>query len=311
MNYVVLDLEWNQPEDHQPPVEKPFRFASEIIEIGAVRLDENFEPAGEFKTYVRPTFYPVLKSAIVQLTKIRPNFLREAPLFPEALQSFLDWCGTPCCLCTWSRTDCTVLLDNMLMHRLSTADTPWFCDLQRVFGREMMNVGRRVSLEHAAELLGLPEDRSAHDALSDARNTARICARMDLPAYVEEYCFRYVGNGEDRLAGLIGGKPVSDWESAFRDEELCSITCPYCGERVLFGGWAGPAGPVSLGYGKCSEGDEFLCRLQRKRGPDGTSLCRRVVCEMSDDLWDLYQTALDEGMDGTAEAATAVEHIDD
>lgn len=46
MNYIVLDLEWNQsPNGKEDSVEHlPF----EIIEIGAVMLDHQFRAAGEF-----------------------------------------------------------------------------------------------------------------------------------------------------------------------------------------------------------------------------------------------------------------------
>ena len=46
MDYIVLDLEWNQsPNGKEDSVEHlPF----EIIEIGAVKLDEGFRQKGEF-----------------------------------------------------------------------------------------------------------------------------------------------------------------------------------------------------------------------------------------------------------------------
>ena len=49
MNYIVLDLEWNQPLTEQDTITDPFPFDSEIIEIGAVKLDENFAAVEEFK----------------------------------------------------------------------------------------------------------------------------------------------------------------------------------------------------------------------------------------------------------------------
>ena len=44
MNYIVFDLEWNQSNTGQEIKEIPF----EIIEIGAVKLDEEFKLKGEF-----------------------------------------------------------------------------------------------------------------------------------------------------------------------------------------------------------------------------------------------------------------------
>ena len=46
MNYIVLDFEWNQPLTEQDTIIDPFPFDSEIIEIGAVKLDETFAAVG-------------------------------------------------------------------------------------------------------------------------------------------------------------------------------------------------------------------------------------------------------------------------
>ena len=41
-SYIVLDLEWNQPMSGQEIITRPFRFDSEIIEIGALKLNNRF-----------------------------------------------------------------------------------------------------------------------------------------------------------------------------------------------------------------------------------------------------------------------------
>ena len=71
-SYIVLDLEWNQPMSGQETITRPFRFDSEIIEIGALKLNNRFEEMSEFKSFVRPVFYPSMNGHVVQLTKIRP-----------------------------------------------------------------------------------------------------------------------------------------------------------------------------------------------------------------------------------------------
>lgn len=82
-SYIVLDLEWNQPMPGQETITQPFRFDSEIIEIGALKLNSRFEKVSEFKSFVRPVFYPAMNGHVVQLTKIRPQELEKAPDFPE------------------------------------------------------------------------------------------------------------------------------------------------------------------------------------------------------------------------------------
>ena len=67
MKYVVVDLEMN-------PVSREFRdvrrkMNEEVIEFGAVRLDENFEQEAEFQCYVAPAYGPI-KKHITNLTGI-------------------------------------------------------------------------------------------------------------------------------------------------------------------------------------------------------------------------------------------------
>ena len=153
-SYIVLDLEWNQPMSGQETITRPFRFDSEIIEIGALKLNNRFEEMSEFKSFVRPVFYPSMNGHVVQLTKIRPQELEKAPDFPAAYAAFRDWCGEDCCLCTWGPDDLPVLMDNLLMHGLDAA-LPDGYDLQRIFGHEIMRDDRQCSLERAMELLSI------------------------------------------------------------------------------------------------------------------------------------------------------------
>ena len=43
MEYIVLDLEWNQPYDASMAIKETVHLSGEIIQIGAVKLSEDFE----------------------------------------------------------------------------------------------------------------------------------------------------------------------------------------------------------------------------------------------------------------------------
>ncbi len=55
MNYIVFDLEWNQNPDgrRHPDSRLPF----EIIEIGAVKLNEKREIVDTFQCLIKPKVY--------------------------------------------------------------------------------------------------------------------------------------------------------------------------------------------------------------------------------------------------------------
>ena len=63
MNYVVVDLEWNQAMSSKSSVfnRLPIHLRGEIIQIGAVRLNEDMTPGEEFQidvdVYKRQALY--------------------------------------------------------------------------------------------------------------------------------------------------------------------------------------------------------------------------------------------------------------
>lgn len=289
MHYIVLDFEWNQPLSEKEMIMEPFPFDSEIIEIGAVKLDESFHSVDEFKTFIRPQFYPHMSNAVVQLTKIRPQELEKAPSFPEAFDAFINWCGDDCALCSWGPDDIPVLLDNMLLHGIPIEPFPYCYDLQRIFARELLRENRQCSLSDAVKMLKLPADR-AHDALNDTRNTVRVCERMDLAGCIDEYRTAFVGYGADRKNRLISGLIYPSLDAALADTRVNAVTCPYCGEQVALT-LSPQEGNTLFGYGVCREGDEFLARIQHYRQAGNARKVKRIVYEMSDDLWDTYQQA--------------------
>ena len=291
MNYIIVDFEWNQPVSEAVTILKPIRFDSEIIEIGAVKLNENFEKIGEFQSYVRPLYYPVLHGKVASLTKIRAQKLASAPYFPEAYRAFSAWCGEDCCFCTWGPDDIPALFDNLIMHRMFVPGLVYWCDLQKIFSVEIMRSGKNWALSEAVDTLGIPKARS-HDALNDVLNTYAICTRVDLQSYFDYYESTYIDYGIDCLGGLISGRQYSNLEEAQQDKDMVTMYCPYCGEKVMLGDWLSQSKRVFVSYGRCSEGDEFLARYKKVSTGTGPRVTRRVYT-MSDLLWDYYQDILE------------------
>ena len=79
MKYIIIDLEMN-------PLSKEFReerriCRNEIIQIGAVALDENYQEVGAFKTFVKPQFNEIITRKIEKLTGITTAVVQDAPVF--------------------------------------------------------------------------------------------------------------------------------------------------------------------------------------------------------------------------------------
>lgn len=304
MNCIIVDFEWNQPLAGTHSIEQPFRFDAEIIEIGAVKLNERYETVGEFKLYVKPSFYPFLNADVVSLTKIRAQNLQAAPDFPEACALFSNWCGEDCCFCTWGPGDIPVLLDNMLMHGMDTPEEIRCCNLQQVFGDVVVRDRRQWSLENAVKLLGLPKER-AHDALNDARNTRKLCDRVDLLPYAEEYCYSLINYGPERLGHFLDGRGFADLDDVLRDEAMTTMRCPCCGEQIVFSDWVSESKRSLLGWGGCKAGRDYLVRLRLTQYRHSRKVtASRSISSMTDLLWDRYLDAAEPCAVGAENAQT-------
>ena len=103
MNYLVLDLEMCKvPRNYR---RKEYQYATEIIQIGAVLLDETFEQIDTFREYVHPE-YGVLDYFITHLTGIEGRQVKNAPRLNEALEHLFAWIGErEYLLYAWSDAD--------------------------------------------------------------------------------------------------------------------------------------------------------------------------------------------------------------
>lgn len=284
MNYIIFDLEWNQSASEAAAVTEPVYLTGEIVQLGAVKLDEHFRVIDEKRLYITPRYYTKMHRKVASLTGIHDRDLRaQGRSFPEAFADFQEWCGQDYSYMTWSMSDLPVLVENMQLHGISTGDLPVCYDIQRIFGREIMRSSRRYSLDHALEILGKQGD-TAHDALHDARNTALVCDSLELEDYLDEYAARaFAPEPDSRL-----------YESAkalMEEEGLTCFPCPWCGQLTRGEKWLPYSHDEFMTMAECPQEDAFFVHLERFPQRGGAYRARRMIYEMSDDLWDIYQDA--------------------
>lgn len=281
MNYIIFDLEWNQCGSESEILTQPVCLPGEIIEIGAVKLNDAFEKVDELRLLIQPKYYPKLHHRIVSLTGLRDKDLAEKGLpFPQAYEKFMEFCGEEYSFMTWSRSDLPILVDNMLLHGIDISNLPDTYDLQRIFCNEIMRIPRKMALDDALKVLNEKGD-IAHDALNDSRNTALVCNHLDLEEYGSEYVSRAFAEAPILTA-------YESPRAALADEALRQYVCPWCGENVTAEGWLHLDREESMARGQCSEGDEILVTMELTRTTPNRFHPRRILYEMSDDLWELY-----------------------
>ena len=91
MNYIVFDLEWNQCPGGKEKENKKLPF--EIIQIGAVKLDDQWEECGQFQEKIRPRVYHSFHRHTQEVLHMDMKAFRKARPFYEVIPSFLEWCG--------------------------------------------------------------------------------------------------------------------------------------------------------------------------------------------------------------------------
>lgn len=187
MNYIVLDLEWNQSPNGKE-LENP-RLPFEIIEIGAVKLNDNKERIDEFSERIRPQVYTRLHHRTKQLLKVDFKEYFKARTFLEVISDFFNWCGNEeYKLCTWGSMDLEELQQNMdFYHFENPLPKPlYYYDVQKLFSLLYEDGKSRKSLAYAVDFLHLDNSETFHQAIGDTRYTARIIQQMNLEL-VKEY----------------------------------------------------------------------------------------------------------------------------
>ena len=298
MNYIVMDMEWNQPWPGSPSAKKvlPVTIRGEIIQIGAVRVTEDRQVCDEFQVLIKPKYYRRLNRRISKLTGIKESQLRdEGVSMPEAMEAFRSWCGEDIIFLTWGFDDIGILQENLRLYGLDESWTNRWYNAQMIFNAQTDGSNAQKALKTAMEIFGIEASRPAHDALGDAYHTALICARLDLARGIDEYqqALKSHENGFHgaELPGCIDRKVFHDY--ADKRAALSAMTgkeniCPLCGRQMLGSRWFAQPGHRYMDLATCPEHGKFLIRVRLSEQPDGTVRVSRLTYEATSEAAAAY-----------------------
>ena len=298
MNYIVLDMEWNQPWPGSPSARKvlPVQIRGEIIQIGAVRVSEDQQVLDEFQILIKPKYFRHLNRRVSKLTGIKETRLKEEGVpFAYAMEQFRDWCGEDIVFLTWGFDDIGILRENLQLHGLDIDWTGRWYNAQMMFNAQTDGSTAQKALKTAMEIFGIEATRPAHDALGDAYHTALICARLDLQKGAEEYdqALKSHENGFHgaELPGCISRKVFHDY--ADKHAALSAMTgpenqCPICGRQMLGSRWFAQPGHRYMDLATCADHGKFLIRCRLSEQPDGTIRVSRLTYEATSEAAEAY-----------------------
>lgn len=188
MNYVIMDLEWNQSSTGEEEVSKILPF--EIIEIGAIKLNDERKMISEFTELIKPQVYHEMHRITRKLIHLQMEQLEQGRSFTEVMEQFREWCEEDYIFCTWGPLDLTELQRNIRYYGMEPlSDGPIrFLDVQKLFSIAYEDRKSRRSLEYAIDYLSIEKDIPFHRAFSDAYYTAKVLALME-EKVLENYSF--------------------------------------------------------------------------------------------------------------------------
>ena len=300
MQYIVLDMEWNQPWPGTYAAKRvlPVRIRGEIIQIGAVRVTDRQIVGDEFQALIKPKYYRKLNKKVSSLTGIKDAQLEAQGIpFPEAVERFRDWCGDDCVFLTWGFDDIGILKENMALFGLDSSWVDRWYNAQMIFNAQTDGGTAQKALKTAMQMAGVEASRPAHDALGDAYHTAILCTRLDLPRGMAEYG-RAVEKHENgfhgaELPGCIDRKVFHGFNS--REEALEALggkenRCPKCGRAMEHSRWVSQQGKRYMTMTACPDHGQFLIRV-RLSEEDGSMKVSRLIYEGDSDAAKSYEAA--------------------
>lgn len=174
MKHIMIDLEMNK-------IKKQYRedkkLSNELIEIGAVKMDDDFNEVDRYQTYVMPD-YGKMDPHIIKLTGITDDKLEGAPRFKEAMCDFEKWIGGGAVtFYSWSLADIRQFQTESSFKEyesetLRKMEKNWI-DFQEEYSR-LLGIDKKIRLKQAVASADYDFNGAAHTALADAVNTAEI-----------------------------------------------------------------------------------------------------------------------------------------
>lgn len=170
MNYIIFDLEatcW---------LGRPPKGVNEIIEIGAVKVNDYAEIESTFIQFVKPSINPILSGFCKKLTSISQEDINRAKPFPEVIEAFQDWIDIEnenYMLISWGKYDKDQLSSDCEIHQLDPSWIEHHCNLKPIY-KNLKALKHEPGLKKAVGLEGFEFTGIHHRAISDAENLTKI-----------------------------------------------------------------------------------------------------------------------------------------
>ena len=279
MEYVIFDLEWDncfyKPEK---------KFINQILQIGAVKLNDSFDTVDYFTATVRSSISKKVTNRFANLTGITTEKMLAGIPLREAVSQFNEFSANAFVTMTWSDSDLYTIVENEKLLKDSgvSFNMNHYLDLQKLVQAKMREKGydskNQISLEGAAEFFGVnTEEFSLHTALDDST----VCGKLLKICYNAEMFTSLLRDAKDpefnrRLH--FKAYPITDINDAALDKGKFCFACPECGGKLnRLSKWKYRNRWFSSPFGcpKCNH--KYIGRVFAKMTFDGVTYKQRLL----------------------------------
>lgn len=176
-DFFVIDLEFTQ---YTRPTGRPRTFFSEIIEIGAVRMDgRSHRVTGDIEHFVKPRFFPRQAAESMAFCMITQADMEEAIEFSAMIEKIKDlYTPGQTYFVTWGEADYPVIREGCGRHGIENPiaedDLLDLAAAYKLLRQDRLTTG----LKKASEDLGVEAEGLWHTAHADAENTGKILLKL-------------------------------------------------------------------------------------------------------------------------------------
>lgn len=230
MDFVILDLEFNGAYSH-----KKHKFLNEIIEIGAVKCDSQFNIIDKFSMLVTPQVGKKLNPYVKKLTHINMEELQSVnQTFTHVLSKLKKFLGDAVLL-TWGQSDVLVMMDNFeyYLGERRIDFVKYYCNVQEYCEDELglNDKAHQLGLSNCMQMLDVNYDETKlHRAYDDAYLTMlcfkKLCNYTTLPKYIEEV------NDDFYKKVTFKNTFIYDIRSPLIDKREMYFLCDVCGHKT-------------------------------------------------------------------------------
>lgn len=180
MNYIIIDLEFNQALNTSGNGIN-YKLPFEIIQIGLIKLDNHFNTVSTMNSLIKPEIYQTLNPYVEKLTGISMNDLSLSKSFKEVFDGLTKLFDDESVLCVWGVSDIKELYRNTLYHGLDVSQLPkLYINVQRQASNKLnLKKGMNIGLSSATEIFDIPTSYNFHDAFYDALYTAELFKKIN------------------------------------------------------------------------------------------------------------------------------------